>query len=208
MKKSILSTLVLFLLFHFCQAQYYKHIHTSSGPDLRVPVNQIDTVRSEAGNLKVKLKNGEMIDVSQSAIDSITCKHGQVVMPSELGSLRIGSVMGVVVDENGQGVNGIQVKAGFGFEYATTDSNGGFFLDSIEVYEKLGLVTAEKAGYFKMSRSFVPLPSGRNLIRMQLSPRLLAGSFSAAAGGDITTTSLNLQFPPNAISLNGIRVNR
>lgn len=204
MKESLLTFLLVSLLFNGGYAQNYKHIYKNSGPDIRVPTNLIDTVRVAAGNLNVKLKSGEMLTVMQSSIDSILYKRGQVVMPSELGSLRIGSVMGVVVDENGHGVDSIQVHAGFGSEYATTDSNGVFFLDSIEVYEKLGLVTAEKAGYFKMSRSFIPLPSGRNLIRIQLSPRLLAGTFLASSGGTISTGTLGLEFPPNAISLNGI----
>jgi uncharacterized protein (TIGR02145 family) len=188
-------------------AQTYKSIHRSDGPAVRIPVHLIDTVRTlsnvDGDLLSVQLTSGETTQIPLALIDSITHREGSVVDPSELGAIDYGSVMGVVTDHTGNAVADAVVYAGFSSEQTVTDTNGVFFLDSIAVYGRLGLIRVVKDGYFQGSRSFLPIDGGRNLVKIQLSPRVQIGSFQTASGGTVATDGLSVLFPPNAITRDG-----
>lgn len=183
--------------------QRHKVVHQSDGADLRFPTHLLDTVRTVLINgnrlLSIEQTNGYVTRVPVTEIDSITHVDGMVVDPSELGALVVGSVMGIVTDETGEGIADAVVYAGFGPEQTVTDTNGVFFLDSITAFERLGLITVEKDGYFKGIRSFLPAQDDRNLLKIQLSPRLLIGSFQADLGGIVSTDGLNVNFTANSI---------
>lgn len=205
--RKFLTLLALCTIGQLALAQTYKSIHRSDGPVVRIPVHLIDTVRTvstEDGEmLSVQLNTGLTTQVPLALIDSITHREGSVVNPTELGAIGYGSVMGVVTDHTGNAVVDAVVYAGFSSEQTITDTNGVFFLDSIAVYESLGLIKVEKDGYFKGSRSFLPIADGRNLLRIELSPRVLIGSFHTSAGGTVSTNGLTVMFPPNSIARDG-----
>lgn len=187
-------------------AQTVKNIYRNDGPVVRIPVHLIDTVTTVSTNdgetLNVLQTNGYINQVPLALIDSITHREGSAIDPSQLGALTEASVMGTVVDENGEPVVNAVVRSGYGMEQTTTDINGVFFLDSISVYARLGFIKVEKEGFFVGMRSFIPTEGQRSLLKVELSPRVLVGSFSASAGGTAMAGSFNVSFEPNSIVQN------
>jgi uncharacterized protein (TIGR02145 family) len=188
-------------------SQTVKSIYRSDGPVIRIPLHLIDTVdienESPQRKLIIKQKNDFITKIPVSLIDSIKYSQGVALAPSELGEIIFGSVMGVITDHTGKPLADAIVKSGFDNKQIRTDTNGVFILDSIKVYEKLGLIKIQKPGFFEGSRSFIPIPTNRNLIRVQMSRRLLVGSFQAITGGTVTSEGLTVYFPPNIINKNG-----
>src|SRR5215467_5886275 len=78
----------------------------------------------------------------------------------ELGHVNVGgnqnsfTVQGNILDENGQPASGVAINAGG--KITTTDARGYFRVSNASIIEKSVLVTAEKPGYFKAYRSFIP----------------------------------------------------
>ena len=188
-------------------SQTLKNIHRHNQPVLHIPTHLIDKVETADVNgervLKVIQLNGYVSQIPVSQIDSITHSAGQAVDPAQLGNLRTASVMGVVRDTGNAPVNMAIVRSVFSGEVTHTDANGVFFLNNITVYDKLGYITIEKPGYHKGSRSFLPLQQGSNRVNIELLPMALSGSFNSTSGGQITSGLLQLNFPANAIQLNG-----
>jgi uncharacterized protein (TIGR02145 family) len=71
------------------------------------------------------------------------------------------------------------------------------------VYDKLGYITITKPGFHQGSRSFLPLETETNRVNVQLLPMTQSGTFTASSGGTVTSGSLQLNFPANAIQQNG-----
>ncbi|HPH81805.1 MAG TPA: FISUMP domain-containing protein [Flavobacteriales bacterium] len=208
MKSHILLLFYLFMILGFhLSAQTLKNIYRHNQPVLHIPTHLIDKVETADVNgervLKVIQLNGYVSQIPVSQIDSITHNEGQAVDPAQLGNLRTASVMGVVRDTGNVPVNMAIVRSVFSGEVTHTDANGVFFLNNITVYDKLGYITIEKPGYHKGSRSFLPLQQGSNRVNIELLPMALSGSFNSTSGGQITSGLLQLNFPANAIQLNG-----
>jgi uncharacterized protein (TIGR02145 family) len=204
----LITSMLLVLIAGTITAQTVKNVYRSDGPTVRIPIHLIDTVTTVFTNdgemLSVLQTNGHTTQVSLAVIDSIIHREGSALDPSQLGPLNTTSVMGTVVDENGEAVVDAVVQAGYGVEQTTTDINGVFFLDSIAVYERLGFIKVEKQGFFTGTRSFIPSAEGqRSLLKVELSPRLLIGNFSSGSGGSATAGSFNVSFVPNSIVQNG-----
>lgn len=108
-----------------------------------------------------------------------------------------GSVSGRVVDANLVGVAGATVEcAGTSI---TTDANGFFNINNVNLDRYISTVTVTKQGYFKAYRSFSATAS-RNLINIKLIPKTLAGTFTATTAGTITlSNSTEIKFQPNSI---------
>jgi len=123
--------------------------------------------------------------------------------PSQLGNLRTASVMGIVRSSTGAPEMNAIVRSPYGGEETRTDQNGVFFLNNILVYDKLGYITLTKPGFHQGSRSFLPLENGSNRVNVQLLPMTQSGTFNAANGGTVTSGLLQLNFPANAVTLNG-----
>jgi uncharacterized protein (TIGR02145 family) len=204
MSKFLLLKIVLVLGFaNLSQAQTIKSIHRTDLPTLHVPTHLIEKVETVLENnvrkLKITQTSGNVIEIQTQTIDSITHQQGQAVDPTQLGELRTASAIGVVRDEQGNAVPMALVKSAFSLHQTTTDSNGVFFLNNFIVYDKLGFITIEKPGYFKGSRSFLPLQSGASRLEIQLLHRTLSGTFNSTSGGQITAGSLQINFPSNGI---------
>jgi hypothetical protein len=111
--------------------------------------------------------------------------------------------MGIVSGPTGAPEMNAIVRSPYGGEETRTDPNGVFFLNNILVYDKLGYITITKPGFHQGSRSFLPLETGSNRVNVQLLPMTESGTFSAASGGSVTSGLLQLNFPANAVTLNG-----
>ncbi|WP_431211175.1 carboxypeptidase-like regulatory domain-containing protein [Puia sp. P3] len=90
------------------------------------------------------------------------------------------SLQGRVLDEKGMPVQGAAVSSGSAT--TTTDVNGVFSFSKISMSSRFGFVKVSKAGYFTGSRSIITNGGASNYVSIQLVPRVLTGSFGAAAG--------------------------
>jgi uncharacterized protein (TIGR02145 family) len=134
---------------------------------------------------------------NDTAPDNTTPTPGTLV-----GNSRTVDVVGQVFDESGAPLIGATVQAGYGSQSVLTDERGFFRLLDIAGFENIALVKVSKAGYFDGSRSFVPT-DGQNRVRIALLAKNDAGSFSAAAGGQVNLENVTIDFAPGSISLNG-----
>jgi hypothetical protein len=126
------------------------------------------------------------------------CKRSDTP-PIETPSKVSASVKGRVLDENRNPVSNATVRAGTGS--ASTDVNGNFTISNVALNTNAGLVTVEKSGYFKGSRTVVPQASATHFIEIQLIPKTTVGSFTGTAGGTINTGSGGgIVFGANAVS--------
>jgi uncharacterized protein (TIGR02145 family) len=208
MKKQILYLVFLLMVTGLqIDAQTIKNIHRHNLPVLRIPTALIDKVETAEINgqrtLRVIQFNGFVSQIPVAQIDSITHTEGTALDPAQLGNLRTASVMGVVRGPTGAPEMNAIVRSPFGGQETRTDLNGVFFLNNILVYDKLGYITITKPGFHQGSRSFLPLETGSNRVNVQLLPMTQSGTFTATAGGTITSGLLQLTFPANSIQLNG-----
>jgi uncharacterized protein (TIGR02145 family) len=123
-----------------------------------------------------------------------------------VGESRTVDVIGQVFDENGAPLMGAIVRAGYGSQSVLTDERGFFRLLDIAGYENIALVKVSKAGFFDGSRSFVPT-DGQNRVRIALLPKNDAGSFNAAAGGQVSLEGVTIDFASGSIALDGASYN-
>jgi len=93
------------------------------------------------------------------------------------------SVKGRVTDENGKPVNNASVVSGG--STTTTDINGFFRFDNIQLAKNAGFVLVEKTGYLNGSRTIFANAGIINNIEIQLIPKTIRGNFSASAGGNV-----------------------
>lgn len=120
--------------------------------------------------------------------------------PGLFGANKTTTVMGTVLDENGQPIEGATVTVG---NITTqTNNNGMFSLASSPVFEKLGFVKVTKPGYFLGSRTFVPSNTG-NVVNIRLLTKTNVGSVSATQGGTIQSQGVAINFAPNSFTKNG-----
>lgn len=120
----------------------------------------------------------------------------------DIGQLVEARISGTVYNDQAQPIVGATVT--LGQDQVLTDENGVFLFDQASVHNRLGHLTIEKQGYFKVPKSFT---LGENLdiqIHTVLLSRNQSGSFSAISGGQVTQGGLSLEFPSGAIvSSNG-----
>lgn len=206
-KRKLFASFLFLLFSSLVNGQLLKNVYCANKPVLRTPVHLIDRVetvnQNEVSFLRILQMNGYTNQIPLSEIDSITHSEGFSVDPSFLGEVRLSDVSGLVVDNNNSPVYNAIVQSPFGGEGVLTDINGVFHLRDIPVFDQLGFVTVEKEGFHKGSRTFLPLESGAVTVQIKLLPMVLSGSFSSASGGIVNSGLLQLQFPANAIQLNG-----
>lgn len=207
MKKQYLLFSFIILVFGTqLSAQTLKNIYRHNQPVLQIPTHLIDKVETvDVGGIKhlqITSLVGELTQIPISEIDSITHQLDSV-NPDQLGNLRTASVMGIVRDTGNAPVNNAVVRSPFGGEETHTDANGVFFLNDIVVYDKLAYITIDKSGFHRGSRSFLPLIQGSNLVNIQLLPMTLSGFFNSGTGGQVSSGSVQLNFPANVFMQNG-----
>jgi len=104
---------------------------------------------------------------------------------------------GQVVDENGNPIENARIE--FTSFAETSDENGYFKFQSIDINEDGFLTTYEKDGYFDGYKFVFPSESNKSFIKVMMVEKGDAQSFSASTGGTITTDGASIAFKPNTI---------
>jgi hypothetical protein len=107
------------------------------------------------------------------------------------------SVQGRVLDEKQEPVRDADVF--FGSEKSTTDINGYFKFDNVNVPKNTALVLVLKTGYFNGSRTFLASANSLKYVQIQLLPKTEAGKFDATAGGQVAVPNCQLIFQPKQV---------
>jgi hypothetical protein len=92
-------------------------------------------------------------------------------------------VTGRIVDESNQPIFGATITAGNAT--ATTDLNGNFRINNASLYETAAIVTVEKSGYFKGSRTFFAKENQKHYIEIMLLSKISVGKINATSGGTL-----------------------
>jgi len=185
------------------------------------PPGEIITISTEgviqyySGALNASLQPGDLLSIAGQEFlllaEAFIFQDGQLTIytqptaqPNQIilhfGNITAASVMGQVIDENGLPVYNAGVT--IGNSTLLTDTFGVFILPAVVIGDQLGYVQVNKAGYFPGSRTFVPKPSGNNVL-IKLIPEIPVGSFPATAGGSVSSEGVTVNFTPNSFSLNG-----
>jgi len=125
-------------------------------------------------------------------------------LPIDLGPLPdlatkvASSVSGFVTDENNAAVVGASVSVG---NLSTiTDDYGYFAVSNAQVVKNAAVVTVVKSGYFNGIKTYIADQGKSAFFRIKLIPKTVAGTFSAASGGNVSLPNgLSISFPANAI---------
>ena len=132
-----------------------------------------------------------------------SCQKGPEGIPSPppvdpLAEKVTASVKGRVTDENGRPVENASVKSGG--TTTTTDINGFFRINNVQLAKNAGFVLVEKTGYLKGSRTFFPNAGFVHNVQIQLIPKTVRGNFSAATRSSVVIQSgITVNFPADAI---------
>lgn len=107
------------------------------------------------------------------------------------------TITGSVTDENNKPVANASVTSDT--YTGSTDAMGNFSFKNINISAANGHVTVIKPGYFKGIRSFVTEAGKNNFVKIQLIKQIVAGTFTAAAGGTANISGgAIINFPANA----------
>jgi uncharacterized protein (TIGR02145 family) len=109
-------------------------------------------------------------------------------------------LQGVVLDESGTPLSGVEVKAGD--KTQTTDSEGKFVFGEITINKDYAVVSAQKTGFMKGFRTFSPTSGAINKVEIRLQSRGVAQNIEAASGGEVIFESgkVKLDFPAGSIA--------
>ena len=115
------------------------------------------------------------------------------------GNPAIGSFMGVIEDEVGNTLESVQIQ--IGNAVTTTDRNGVFIMNNVDVFENFAYIKAEKVGYISGSRVVIPKPNGVNRVKIQL---LLKEPIATIMSGETSEVSIaggvNIKFEGDFIT--------
>jgi hypothetical protein len=104
---------------------------------------------------------------------------------------------GQVVDLNGVGIDDAMVR--LGNQVTVTNDAGLYQFRDIQMNAKGTYVTVTKAGYFLGSDRFYPGNGSRNVNRIQLLPKTLAGTVAGSQGGTIEVQDARIELPANGV---------
>lgn len=111
------------------------------------------------------------------------------------------SVGGVIVDESNNPVSGAQVS--LNGTVALTDALGVFLFSNVNLDSKRAYLKVEKNGYFHGSRAFTPNEDNVTSVKIKLLSNASVGSFTSSTGGVISASGVSLNFPADAVQLDG-----
>lgn len=94
------------------------------------------------------------------------------------------NLLGRVIDDQKLPVSGAVVRVGV--SNATTDVNGIFSFNNVQVDRTACLVQVEKDGFFKGIKTLVVTSGKDNQVAIQLIRKVVAGTFNGSTGGTIT----------------------
>ena len=107
----------------------------------------------------------------------------QTDLSDHWGSSVSRNFIGKVVDESNSPIDNVTIK--IGNEITTTDANGIFVINDVNVFEKFAYITAEKNGYLKGSRALVPT-EGTSQVAIILLDENVSGSILSGSDGDVS----------------------
>jgi len=162
------------------------------------PLNAGDWLAGFQGQETMKQIDGIIVQDGFASVYTSETAISVYDIPLNFGNPTTGKVMGRVLDEAGNPIAFVNMK--IGPQTKLTDFNGAFLFEDATIFEKSGYITATKAGYFNGSRTFITKPGGNN-IEIRMLRTKTAGSFNSTTGGTVTFENVQLQFPPNAITL-------
>lgn len=107
---------------------------------------------------------------------------------------------GNVLDENGNALSGVEVKAGG--KSQITDKDGYFVFGEIAINNDFATVKAEKSGFMKGIRTFTPTSGAMNKVEIRLQSRGTAQNLEANNGGELSFDGgkVKLSFPAVSIA--------
>jgi hypothetical protein len=111
------------------------------------------------------------------------------IPPTETDVIVTASIQGRVTDQTGAPVKDATVTSGT--NSVQTDINGIFRFSGIQTSKYFGYIKVSKTGFFTGSRTIVTSTTGVNYVVVELLPRTSSGSFDAATGATITSTTGN-----------------
>lgn len=106
-------------------------------------------------------------------------------------------IMGVIRDEQGQGLDGVSVR--WGQQFATTDENGYYTFQGGAADEQGTIIHLSANGYFDLTKTVVPIPNGRTWMEAMMTPKTLSGSLQASAGGTVTINGGSVTLPASGL---------
>ncbi|MBL7782461.1 MAG: carboxypeptidase regulatory-like domain-containing protein [Saprospiraceae bacterium] len=151
-------------------------------------------------NLKVTL--GALL-LLLSMVSWWACNQDPIDMEGRLVDV---TFAGRIIDESGVPIAGVQVQAGT--QTATTDDNGVFRTQKVQLPDRDAILTVSKDGYFEFSRAYIVEDEALQTVTIQLIKKVQVGSFDNASGGTINVPGgPTLKFPANSVNTSGnIRV--
>ena len=159
-----------------------------------------DWLAGFTGQLTMKHIDAVIVQDGQARVYTSNSSVSVYDVPLNFGNPTNGKVMGQITDERGNPITFVEVR--IGDQTQKTDINGVFMFESAEMEENVGYVTATKAGYFPGSRTFIPKPNG-TVVKINLLRTKTVGGFNSTVGGTVSFENVQLQFPANAVTLNG-----
>ena len=159
-----------------------------------------DWLAGFAEQLTMKHIDAVIVQDGQARVYTSNSSVSVYDVPLNFGNPTNGKVMGQITDERGNPITFVEVR--IGDQTQKTDINGVFMFESAEMEENVGYVTATKAGYFPGSRTFIPKPNG-TVVKINLLRTKTVGGFNSTVGGTVSFENVQLQFPANAVTLNG-----
>ncbi len=164
--------------------------------------------------LKMKnLKRISILVLLVVALFTSSCEKEPTVNPKQtpnyntdanldLGNKVNAKFFGRIVDESGNPVSGVEIKAGD--KMASTDNKGIFIIENASVFEKMAYISASKSGYFLGSRSVIPSTSATNNVRITLLAMNIVGTVNSGEEKTIALSSgAKIDFKGNYIDVNG-----
>lgn len=108
------------------------------------------------------------------------------------------SLIGQVVDENGNALEGVYMLNG---NHSTeTDENGVFLFTDVMMNEYGQLITAEEDGYFLGAKMVEPRVGSQNFTQFILMTKESIGTISSETGGNVSSAEgVQISFPANGI---------
>jgi len=109
---------------------------------------------------------------------------------------------GVVRNESRQNLEGVQIT--IGNTITTTDRNGIFILNDVDVFENFAYIKAQKSGYLNGSRVVVPNKGGTNRILIELITKEVTATINSGEFSEvITQDGGKVSFPGNFVTSDG-----
>lgn len=129
----------------------------------------------------------------------LSLSDGRTEPPIDLATTAtVNNVAGFVTDENGNPAAGVPVT--LQNTTITTDKYGYFQFQQLKVVRDAAMLSVEKAGYFKAFKTFMATEGKGAFFRIQLMPKLMAGSFESATGGTVgLNNGVSVTLPPISV---------